>query len=199
MQAAPEHMEAAAEDLEAGQAEPATADEQQAIDALAQADMEAGKLAQQLAQAAEEMGMGQPEQGEPMVGLDLAKALANMKDASGLMRSAQAKQGSQTMRSAARHLARAAQQMMRQGLPSPFQTMSQTFDPKGIRGRGRRPEDLEGLRLLELTSEEWNRLSGEMKQQLLQAMKGKYPEEYRQLIRDYFRRLAKTGVKLNKK
>jgi len=193
---APEHMEAAAQDLHAGQAEPATADEQKAIDALARADMETGKLADQLAQAVEEM-MGEPQEGNPMIGLALAKALAQMKDASALMRLMETRQGSQIMRSAARHLASAAEQMMQRGLP--FHMPSQTFDPRGIRGRGRKPGDLEDLQLLELTAEEWNRLPGELKQQLLQAMKGKYPEEYRQLIRDYFRRLAKTGVKLDRK
>ena len=65
-------------------------------------------------------------------------------------------------------------------------------DPKGIKGVPVRPADLADLKALRLTADEWNRLPGELKQQLLQAMKGNYPEEYRQLIRDYFSSIAKT-------
>ena len=202
MQRAPEHMKDAGQDLEAGQAEPATGDEQKAIDALAQADAEVGKLGEELAQALEEMTgqphQGQPHAGNPEVGMSLAKALGQMKDASALMRMMQSQQGSQTMQQAANHLASAAQKMMQQGRPHQGQPhMSQSLNPKGIRGIGRKPEDLEKLKELKLTAEEWNRLPGELKEQLLQAMKGRYPEEYRELIRDYFRRLAKTGVKLD--
>jgi len=222
MKQAPQHMQEAARDLEAAKAEEATGQEQQAVDDLNEAGEEAGKLEDQLAQAAEkgegppeqgapeqgrgtpepgqpEQGQGTPEQGAP--GLELAKALSQMRNASQEMRSQQPQQGSQSMQQAAQHLAQAAQQMMTQGQPSqPNQTNigSRTFNPTGIRGIGPKLEGFELLKTLKLTAEEWNRLPGEMKQQLLQAMKGKYPEEYRQLIRDYFTHLAKTGVKLDR-
>jgi hypothetical protein len=73
---------------------------------------------------------------------------------------------------------------------------SKTSNPSGVRGPGPKVDGVE-LKKLDLTAEEWNRLPGDMKQKLLQAMKGKYPEEYRTLIRDYFTHLAKTGVKLD--
>jgi hypothetical protein len=72
---------------------------------------------------------------------------------------------------------------------------SQTKDAKGMKGLPVKPVDLADLKKLHLTPEEWNRLPGEVKQQLLQSIKGNYPEEYRQLIRDYFGRLAQTGNK----
>jgi hypothetical protein len=69
------------------------------------------------------------------------------------------------------------------------------MEPKGIGLRNMPPGELDKIRRLDLTTEEWNKLPGELKEQILQSMQDRYPEEYRQLISDYFKRLAETGVK----
>ena len=198
MQEAPKHMDNAEKDLNAAKAEEATGDEQKAIDAMAQADQEAGKLEAELAKAAEaEQGPPENGQGKPEIGPELAKALGQMKDAAQQMRGQDTKEGAKSMDKAAANLAKAAMKMMQAGQ---FKRMLSKQDmAKGIRGLKSKPEDVADLKTLKLTSEEWNRLPGELKQQLLQAMKGNYPEEYRQLIRDYFSNLAKTGVKVENK
>ncbi len=121
-----------------------------------------------------------------------------MKNASQEMRGGKPEQGSRSMSQAAKNLAQAAAKMMqsKQGQPHFGEPhTNQQLVTKGSRGLPVKPADLADLKALRLTSDEWNRLPGELKQQLLQAMKGNYPEEYRQLIRDYFSNLAKTGVK----
>ena len=192
MKEAPKHMDNAEKKLDAAQPEPAAADEQKAIDAMEQADAEAGKLEQALADAAKPEN-GPPENGPPEAGLEMAKALSQMKDASQEMRGNKPEQGSKSMEQAASHLAQAAAKMMKKGKPEmATRQPKDSKDPKGIKGVPVRPVDLADLKGLRLTPEEWNRLPGEIKQQLLQAMKGNYPEEYRQLIRDYFSSIAKT-------
>ena len=220
MKQVPSQMQEAGKDLQASKPEQAAGQEQEAANGLKEAAREAGKLGDELARAAEqgkgkpepgqgkpepgqgkpEPGQGKPGQGAP--GLELAKALSRMQSASEEMRAQQPQQGSQAMQQAAQHLAQAAQQMMSGGLPGQPGQLSQsnlgpkTFNPSGVRGPGPKVDGFE-LKKLDLTAEEWNRLPGEMQEKLLQAMKGKYPEEYRQLIRDYFTHLAKTGVTLD--
>ncbi len=196
MQEAPKHMNEAEKDLKKGQPEPAKADEQKAIDAMEQADAEAGKLEQALAEAAkDEQGKpenGKPEDGKPEASSEMAKAMSDMKDAAQEMRGNKPEQGAKSMKQASNHLAQAAANMMKQS-GKPHQSMDKK--PEGVKGLPVKPVDLADLRKLKLTPEEWNRLPGEVKQQLLQSIKGNYPEEYRQLIRDYFSKLAQTGNK----
>ena len=195
MQKAPEHMQEAAEDLEAAEGEEAKGEEQNAIDAMEEANAEAGKLEQQMADAAESME-GQPELGENSPAAEMAKALGQMKLGEQMMRGLKPHLGQKAMQKAALALAKAAQHAMQQhqqipGLPK------MSLKPEMGNRFFKQPEELKLLKELKLTDEDWAKLPGELKAQLHQAMKGKYPDEYRQVIRDYFRRLAKTGVNGN--
>ena len=97
----------------------------------------------------------------------------------------------------------AAQQAAQKGGSIPtVQRMSYAAmggDPK--KGTGPQPLDLSAaeLKKLGIELEDWARLPGELRSQILQAAQNAGPEEYRPLIKRYFREIAKRGGKESKK
>ena len=78
----------------------------------------------------------------------------------------------------------------RMGMPSGF-----VFDPRG--GAGWMSVDLAAGRLKELgiSPADWAKLPGELRDEVLQAAQREGPQEYRSLIRRYFKTIARKGAK----
>jgi hypothetical protein len=138
-------------------------------------------------------------QGQPSESAD-SEALSDALEAAG-----QASQG----QSAAAARAAALLQQLAQGAAQAAQAqgLSPSADPSNMDGQemaadsgkgvGLRYADLTAAKLesLGITMEDWSRLPGELRDEILQAASETGPREYLPLIRRYFRELARRGQK----
>lgn len=107
---------------------------------------------------------------------------------------------SQSAQAAAQALSQAAQTAAQQaGVPTSAMTSQSTISPpsQGARGMkyvdGGEGEVPEKLKRLGIATEDWLRLPTDLRNQILQAAQERAPQEYRTLVKRYFRELAKRG------
>jgi hypothetical protein len=129
-----------------------------------------------------------------------------MSQASKAAQAGNARQAAQASDAAADALAKAAQAAAQSaGMPSgqPGQGRGKGQGKPGgkpgsaQRGGGAGPMDSSGvppeLKKLGITADDWARLPSKLRSQILQASEQRSPDEYRDLVKQYFRELAKQG------
>ncbi len=176
--------------------------QQAAAQALGQAARALQSMSQGMAAAAAGLppsAVGQPESG---VGPAMADALGAAAQASQAQSAPAAASAARAMSAAAAAAAAQAQAMgaapgampgmgtqpgMAPGMPAAtLNSMAGT----GVQNVDERAAD---LKKLGISLSDWARLPGRLRDQILQAAEASGPQEYRSLIRDYFREVAKRG------
>jgi len=173
-------MHQAAGQLEPGRMKPAGEREAEALAELKNAAADLKNLQKKMQQALAKLDRQQP--GDP----ELAAALGQMNAAQNNLQgdTPDGKAASQRMSRAANQLSRAASRRLARGMP-----VTSIQEPTGMQGA--LPTDPTQLLIrLGLTVEEWNKLSSELRQELLEGGDERYPAEYRKLIRQYFREIS---------
>jgi len=140
-------------------------------------------------------GVGGDRGGGP-VDEEMARALAEAMAARGADK---ARQAAQHAEEAAERMARlAAQEAMESGMPESAAPVS--GDPsggrepgQGIGGGGRPGSTPRRHRVKGRASADWTRLSSELHDNILQSVGERTPEEFRDLVEEYFRRIAQEA------
>jgi hypothetical protein len=161
----------------------------QAAQAMQQAMQQAAAQAQQNASQQSANQQSQQQQGQP-----LANAFEQAMQA---MQAQQAQQSAQSAQQAAQSLAQSARQM---GMPQQMQPSQPNEMPgepqmgmdlmKQIAGEGRIPDR---LRKLGIAADDWIKLPSDLRNQILKAADQRAPQDYRLLVKRYFRELARRG------
>lgn len=169
---------------------------QQAAQQVAQSQQQAAQAMQQAAQnlrQAAQAATPAPSASPPQAGQEsLAAAYQSARESAQSRESADAAQAAAQLAQAAQQAASQARSMGVNSKPSTLQTAS--ADGKGAQDLRTESEELPSFaRRLGLKLQDWLRLHGELKDDVLQAVNSEGPEEYRPMIQKYFREISRQG------
>ena len=175
--------------------------EMNAAQALGQAAQALAQMGQALAQAAAQAQPATPESAQPAQAM--AQAHQEAGQAAAEPSAAHAAAAAEATQDAAHAAAEMAQHMGAEPGQHPGQGQAQmpgkppSQDKNSQKGTGVTPisETEAKLKAMGIKMSDWSRLSGELRDQILQAADAGGPEEYRSLIKRYFQELAKRGSK----
>lgn len=195
-QQAARQMQTASGQKDANGQSPSQQAMQQAAQQAAQSQQQAGQAMQQAAQAmrqAAQSAMPAPSATPSQAGQKaLAEAYQNAREAAESAEAADAAEAAAQLEQAAQQASSQARAMGVNPRPSTLQTASSSGT--GLKDARTDSEELPSFaRRLGLRLQDWLKLHGELKDDVLQAINSEGPEEYRPIIQKYFREVSRHG------
>jgi len=185
--------------LQAGQRSEAGGQHQQAAANLQAASEALQQAGQAYAAAASEQAASQSQAEGPRRGQSLSRAYSASQQAARSARPLDAAQAAQRTAAARSQVAAEAQQMGVSSFSPAQQALQQagyqrmTRDSRSGKASFEPDDTVARLKRAGIKLEDWAKLPGRLRDDILQAPEQKSPEQYRKLIRDYFRTIARRG------